>query len=84
MEALNEGLMEQGVPGAIRLCGNIMPLGSTAVCGKPHVRWCGRGPVTSPAPDPIVMCKNGQLSCQERYPEEMRDCQQVSNGRETP
>src|ERR1019366_2295311 len=39
---------------AIRSCGSIMPLRSTAGCGKPHVRWCGR--VTgaqSPALDPI-------------------------------
>ena len=36
---------------SIGSCGNLKPLGSTAGCGRPHVRWCGRGngrnPVTS-------------------------------------
>src|SRR5579885_1720744 len=38
----------QGVPAtlwfltAIGPCGGVTPLTSTAGCGKPHVRWCGR------------------------------------------
>jgi hypothetical protein len=46
----------QGAPGidrmtvdAIRPCGQVRPLRSTAVCGKPHVRWCGRGGGRNPA-----------------------------------
>ena len=27
---------------AIGSCGDVRPLASTAGCGKPHVRWCGR------------------------------------------
>jgi hypothetical protein len=48
MEVLNEHLME-----AFHLVSrpHVRPLGPTAGCGKPHVRWCGRGdgrnPVTS-------------------------------------
>ena len=34
---------------AIRPCGQVRPLRSTAVCGKPHVRWCGRGGGRNPA-----------------------------------
>ncbi len=39
---------------AIGSCGDEKPLSSTAGCGKPHVRWCGRvtGP-QSPSLDPI-------------------------------
>jgi hypothetical protein len=48
-KVLNEDLMEN--IRSIGSCGNLKPLGSTAGCGRPHVRWCGRGngrnPVTS-------------------------------------
>src|SRR5450432_785701 len=30
------------LPDAIGSCGDVRPPGSTAGCGKPHVRWCGR------------------------------------------
>jgi hypothetical protein len=40
-----------GIMASIGFCDHIRSLGSTAGCGKPHVRWCGRGdgrnPVTS-------------------------------------
>ena len=52
------------IPYAIRPCGPIRLLRSTAVCGKPHVRWCGRGdgrnPVTStrsfPQKNECILC----------------------------
>jgi hypothetical protein len=35
-------LTESDIRGPSGLCGVSTPLGSTAGCGKPHVRWCGR------------------------------------------
>ena len=40
-----------GIMASIGFCDHLKSLGSIAGCGKPHVRWCGRGdgrnPVTS-------------------------------------
>src|SRR4029077_1939726 len=41
------GPSESRFPYAIRPCGD-EPLSSTAGCGKPHVRWCGRVPGRNP------------------------------------
>jgi hypothetical protein len=36
------------IMGSIRFCDNVKSPGSTAGCGKPHVRWCGRGDGSNP------------------------------------
>jgi hypothetical protein len=53
--AAESNAIQLRLPHASGSCRRIKRLGSTAGCGKPHVRWCGR--VTGPQPpslDPII------------------------------
>src|SRR5271165_2230724 len=47
---------DYGILALSRSCGPMKPLGSTAGCGKPHVRWCGReqGRNALPRPDHLT------------------------------
>ena len=72
---------------AIRSCGDFKPLSSTAGCGKPHVRWCGRvtgplvpvtrpdrGEVASNDPDVGFVTLLGRSLCHQRAPLSSGSC----------
>ena len=42
----------------IRFCDYVRSPGSTAGCGKPHVRWCGRGDGRNPVTPSRSFCDN--------------------------
>src|SRR6266852_2376986 len=52
---------------AVRSCGCSTPLTSTAGCGKPHVRWCGREQGRNPLPPTRSLQTNKDLVAQRGF-----------------